>query len=449
MSDLDFFEFAFSNIPILLFCMFVTTGILYLSVRRFVFLGYLDPLHFYWTFTFGTAYGIVLALFVGGYISIYYVVLLLSYAVVFLMFLRFSAHHGQWLHKLVVALLVPGGRGRGEFWLILLLYICLALFLIANTGFGSSAETNRFEQNRGLGAFVRVADAFRLFLVASIAVVCVERWRQGKRNYLTLLLGGGYFLLLLISSLLNGAKFAILEGIYASIFALAVQGYRLRLSFLKVGILFSVVLIFAIWILGKNLQGAGVDAEAPGVYMQGTPVIYERLVLRVLANADKYYLSLPNGVIEELKADRVLVQFIAPLISVTKMSEIVGYPINDYAVGRQALLYWYPDYSVAGGPTSHFDLFSYKYFGFLPGLLFAAFVGWFLASIAALARLGRNRGPFYAALCGALWVRSIAMLLEPTVGLAYVLDIFLLFFVMNFIGVILRLASRGNVRVVN
>ncbi|WP_155738228.1 hypothetical protein [Pseudomonas putida] len=448
MSDLDFFEFAFSNIPLLLTCMFVTTGLLYLSVRRFAFLGYLDPLHFYWTFTFGTAYGIVLAMFIGGHVSLYYVALLLSYALTFLFFLRFSGRHGQQMYKWVVALLVPHGRGRGEFWIVLLIYICLAVFLIASTGFGSSAETNRFEQNRGLGAFVRVADAFRLFLVACIAVVCVERWRNGRRNYLTLVLGLGYVFLLVISSLLNGAKFAILEGIYASIFALGVYGYRLRLNFFKVGALFSVVLVFAVWVLSKNLEGAGVDTQASGVYMPNTPMLYERLALRILANADKYYLSLPNGVIEELKTDSVFVQFIAPLVSVTKMSEIVGYPINDYAVGRQALLYWYPDNTIAGGPTSHFDLFSYKYFGFFPGLMFAALMGWFLASVAALGRLGRNQRPYYAALCAALWVRSIAMLLEPTVGLAYVLDIFLLFFVINCIGVLLRFASKGNFRVV-
>ncbi|WP_288439533.1 hypothetical protein [uncultured Pseudomonas sp.] len=448
MSDLDFFEFAFSNIPLLLVCIFLSTGFLYLSVRRFVFLGYLDPLHFYWTFTFGTAYGIVLALFISGFVSLYYVALLLSYAVFFLFFLRVSKRHGKWMYKLVVTLLVPHGRGRGEFWIILLLYVCLALFLIVNTGFGASAETNRFEQNRGLGAFVRVADAFRLFLVAYIAVICVGRWRHGRRNYLTILLGVGYIFLLLLSSLLNGAKFAILEGIYASIFAMAVQGYRLRLNILKVGLLFSVVLFFAVWILSKNLEGAGVDTEASGVYMQDAPILYERLALRVLANADKYYLSLPNGVIEKLKTDSALVQFVAPLVSVTKLSEILGYPINDYAVGRQALLYWYPDNAIAGGPTSHFDLFSYKYFGFAPGLLFAALMGWFFASVSALGRLGGKQGSYYAALSAALWVRSIAMLLEPTVGLAYVLDIFILFFVVNIFGVILRLASKGNVRVV-
>lgn len=447
MSDSDFFDFAFSNISLLLSCMFIMTGLLYLSVRRFVFLGYLDPLHFYWTFTFGTAYGIVLALFIGGEVSFYYVALLFSYAVTFLLFLTFSARKGVWLFKAVSSLLVPAGRGRGEFWLVLLLYLGLAAFLIANTGFGSSAETNRFEQNRGLGAFVRIADAFRLLLIAAIAVVCVERWRNGKKNLLTLFIAIVYFSLLLISSLLNGAKFAILEGLYASFFALAVQGYRLRLSLLKVSVLSAGVLFFAVWVLGKNLQGAGVDTDANGVYMTDTPFIYERLVLRVLANADKYYLSLPNGVVERLQTDSVFVQFLAPLVSVTKMSEIVGYPVNDYAVGRQALLYWYPDYVVAGGPTSHFDLFSYKYFGFLPGLAFAAFLGWFLASIAALARYRLNDSPYYAALCGALWVRSIAMLLEPTVGLAYVLDIFLLFFVINLIGVILRFGSRDSAQV--
>jgi hypothetical protein len=399
----------------------------------------MDPLHFYWTFTFGTAYGVILALYIGGYVDSFYFAVVMAYAGVFLLSFRMGFYLRSGLHSVVGVLLVPRGKGRFEFYFVLSAYSLLALFLMWKTGFGVNAESNRFEQNRGVGAFVRVADGFRLFLLSYIALICFERWKARKRGLATWVVISFYLGLMVLSSLLNGAKFAILEGIYASLFALAVQGYRLRLGIGKVLAIFSIVLFFAVWVLARNLQQAGVDGESSGVYMPDTPILYERLALRVLANADKYYLSLPNGVIEKLQTDGALIQLLAPLISITKMSELVGHSVNDYTVGRQALLYWYPDYDVAGGPTSHFDLFSYKYFGLVPGLFFAAFIGFFLSAVASLSRF--DGGPFYAAICATLWLRSIPMLLEPATGLAYVLDIFILFFIVKLLGTLLRGSS--------
>lgn len=445
MSDVDFFEFAFSHVPMMLGCMLFCALILYLFVRRRVVLGYLDPLHFYWTFTFGTAYGVVMALYIEGYVSLFYFSFVMAYAAVFLICFRLGFHLKSSLHTVVGIFLIPRGKGRFEFYFVFLIYVCLALFLVWKTGFGVSAESNRFEQNRGVGAFVRVADGFRLFVLSYLALICLERWRRYKRGFSTWGFVVLYFVLLVLSSVLNGAKFAILEGVYASLFALAVQGYRLRLGIGKVAGIFSVVLLFAVWVLGKNLEQSGVDSSSAGVYMPNAPILYERLALRVLANADKYYLSLPNGVIEHLETDGAAIQFLTPLVSVTKMSEWVGHPVNDYTVGRQALLYWYPGYDVAGGPTSHFDLFSYKYLGMLPGVFFAAFIGLFLSSVVSLSRYGG--GPYYAAICATLWLRSLPVLLEPATGLAYVLDIFILFFVIKFFGAVIRGASLQSAKV--
>ena len=446
MSDVDFFNFAFAHMPLLLLCMGGVALVLYLSIRRKVILGYLDPLHFYWTFTFGTGYGVVLALYFEGFISFYYLCVVAGYALVFITLLSLGQRRGAWLYRAVKILLVPGGAGRFEFMLIFVIYLALAVFLLFKTGLGVTADTNRFEQNRGVGAFVRVADGLRLFVLSYLTLICCRRWSAAQRGVLTWTCIGTYAVLLIVSSLLNGAKFAILEGLYASLFAVAVQGYRVRLSVAKVAIMFTAVLVFAVWVLGKNLEQSGVDSDSSGAYMSNTPVLYERLALRVLANGDKYYLSLPNGVIERLKTDSALIQLLSPLVSVTKMSEIVGHAVNDYTVGRQSLLYWYPDYDTAGGPTSHFDLFSYKYLGLLPGIVFVAFIGFLLASIAYLGRR-QGQGPFYAALCATLWLRSIAMLLEPAVGLAYVLDIFVLFFVIKAFGMMLRAATLPNQRV--
>ncbi len=445
MSDVDFFNFAFTHVPLLLTCMVSAVLLLYMAMRRKVELGYLDPLHFYWTFTFGTAYGVVLALYVEGFVSFYYFSILIVYGLVFYLFFVFGRGRSGWLYPVVVTLLIPRGRGRFEFWLIFLVYVALAIFLFFKTGFGANAEINRFEQNRGVGAFVRVADGFRLFILGYLALLCAERWRQRRRGLITCLCVSLYMVLLLVSSLLNGAKFAVLEGIYASLFALAVQGFKVRLSLTKLLALFAMVLLFAVWVLGRNLEQSGVEENATGAYMEDSPILYERLALRILANADKYYLSLPNGVIDDLETDSALIQLLSPVVSVTKMSELVGHPVNDYTVGRQSLLHWYPDYEVAGGPTSHFDLFSYKYFGYGPGLLFAALIGLLLAAVASLGR--HQRGPFYAALCAALWLRSIPMLLEPAVGLAYMLDIFILFFCVKAVGVFLRVTTLSSAQV--
>ncbi|MEK2611958.1 hypothetical protein WLF18_22980 [Pseudomonas shirazensis] len=446
MSDVEFFNFAFSHMPLLLVCMGSVSFVLYLSIRRKVVLGYLDPLHFYWTFTFGTGYGVVLALYLEDFISFYYLCLVAGYALVFITIFSLSKRRGWWLYRAVKTLLVPRGAGRFEFMFIFFIYLALAFFLMFNTGLGVSADTNRFEQNRGVGAFVRVADGLRLFVLSYLTLICCRRWSAGQRGVVTWTCIGTYFVLLIVSSLLNGAKFAVLEGLYTSLFAVAVQGYRMRVSVAKVAIMLAAVLFFAVWVLGKNLEQSGIDSESSGAYMSDTPVLYERLALRILANGDKYYLSLPNGVIERLKTDSALIQFLSPLVSVTKMSELVGHPVNDYTVGRQSLLYWYPDYNTAGGPTSHFDLFSYKYLGLLPGILFVALIGFLLGSIVNVSRR-KAQGPFYAALCATLWLRAIAMLLEPTVGLAYVLDIFIMFFVIKVFGMMLRAATSPNQRV--
>ncbi|WP_010224121.1 hypothetical protein [Pseudomonas donghuensis] len=442
MSDVDFFEFAFSHIALVLASIAAVSFVLYISIRKSVLVGYLDPLHFYWTFTLGTAYGIVVALFLSGYISAYLIFILFSYA--FILWFVYSSLHNRlsWFRSAVNVFLVPAGKGRFEFYLVLIVYFALALFLIFKTGLGVSAETNRFEQNRGMGAFVRVADGFRLFLIGYLFLMCVERWREGRRGFATWCLFLLYLFVLVVSSMLNGAKFAVLEAIYASLFALAMLGIRVRLGFIKVALISTVVGFFALFVLAKNLDNSGVDASSGGGYMPEVPMLVERLVLRVLANGDKYYFALPNDVIEELETDGVFIQLLAPLVSVTKMSELVGHPVDNYTIGKQSLLYWYPNYDIAGGPTSHFDLFAYKYFGLIPGFIFSAFIGFLLASVSSLSRF--EGGMFYSAIAAALWVRSIPMLLEPAVGLAYMLDIFILFSIIKFFGLALRLASHSG-----
>jgi hypothetical protein len=445
MSDIDFFEFAFENIWLVVMSILAATLALYLSVRRTSPAGYLDPIHFYWTFTFGSAYGVVLALFISSKIDSYLVIMMASYGLLLVITFVYFSGAVLWLHRLSKLLLVPKANGKFEFWIIFTAYIVLAVFLILNTGLGSSAEFNRFEQNRGFGAFVRVADAFRLFIISYLFLWLTRRWKSGSRfNLGTMLLAVLFVIIVTVSSLLNGAKFAILESFYVSIVVLTVANIRFKLSFIKLSIIGAVVLTFCLYILSVNLQNSGVDTSSNGQYLKDSPLIIERLVLRVLANADKYYLALPNNVIERLQTDSLGLQLLSPLVGVTRLSEWVGHPVNDFTVGRQSLLYWYPDFAIAGGPTSHFDLFSYKYLGYIPGAVFVCLLGYLLAAISSL--LTQSGSDYQAAISATFWLRALPILLEPATGLAYIIDIFVLFFLIKLLGALIRAAIYGSSR---
>ena len=446
MSDTDFFDLAFGNLGLLLSCMVFVMALFYFCIRGKAVAGYLDPVHFYWTFTMGSAYGVVLFMYVSGKLETYLLLILFSYCSMFM--IVYSICHGRalWFPKMVRLFLVPEGKGRSEFIVVVILYSLLALFLIINVGFGSSAETNRFEQNRGFGAFVRVADGFRLFIISYLTLWIGRRFRSKNVNFVTVLMIGGLFLDILISSFLNGAKFAILESIYAVILVLFFAKFSVRVGFTKLFLLGVTVLLFAGYILTRNLENSGVDVSERGVYMPNSSVLVERLVLRVFANADKYYFALPGNVIERLETDSFFLQMLSPLVGVTTLSNAVGHPVNDYTVGRQSLLYWYPTFDVAGGPTSHYDLFAYKYLGYAGGLLFVMMLSFVLSSISTMSRVAGS--DFYYALAATLWLRALPMLLEPAIGLSYILDIFILFFVIKVFGMILRAFSqRGMVSV--
>jgi len=432
MSDFDFFIDFFDNLALFISLMVFMSMTLYISVRTVAPAGYLDPIHFYWTFTFGSAYGVVLGLFFLREIDFELLSLVTFFGLVFIFSFRyFSRHPKKRFHSYFDRLLVPQGEGKLEFTIVLLVYLVILGLIIAFVGVGMFAESNRFEQNRGFGPLVRVADALRLFVVAYVSLAIVKRYRRNKRlglNTVALILA--LLLLIVVGSVVNGAKFALLEAIYAIFVASAIFTERPKFRlWLALSVLVS-ALIFALLVLSANLNNDAATRGAEATYMEGNSLVVERLVLRVLANADKYYFSLPNHVIDELKTDNVVVAFLTPFVGVGKMSSLVGYDVSEYSIGRQTLMYFYPENDVAGGPTSHFDLFAYKYFGWFGGPLFVLFISFLLSSIMFLTKCGQGR-IFYSSLVAALWLRSQAIILEPTVGLSYIFDIFLLFFVVK------------------
>ncbi|WP_426146450.1 hypothetical protein [Polaromonas sp. DSR2-3-2] len=439
MSDIDFFAIFFSNLPLFLMAMLLMTSLLYLSVRNTTLAGYFDPIHFYWTFTFGTAYGIIISLYVLGFIENYLFLMVSGYGILFIVSFRFFIQVLTNPFKKVIDLfLVPVDDGYVEFLFALVCYLLLILTIMWFVGLGMFAETNRFEQNRGFGAFVRLADALRLFVVAYISLLILNRYKKnGRPSFGAFLLIIFFILLIVLGAVVNGSKFALLESIYAIVLAVCIYREKPKFKVFAVVATFSVILGFALLVLSINLDKSGFDKDAGPAYMAGNSVLLERLLLRVLANADKYYFSLPGNVVDNLEVDSVIVRFISPLIGETQMSALLGYNVGDYGLGRQTIMYHYPSFDVAGGPTSHFDLFAYVFFGLGFGWIFVIFVSFVLSSLLLLTKTGKNN-IFYSALVAAFWLRGLALLLEPPMGLAYVFDIFILFFIVKVFGLCVK-----------
>lgn len=428
MNAYEFYVTAFSNAPLFFSCMAIATFALFLTVRTAAIAGYLDPIHFYWTFTFGTAYGIVVALYALGHVANHLFVTISSAAILFVISFRIALVFPiKEFGRAFTLLLVPTRNRKAVFNLALVAYGILLATILYSVGAGLFAEINRFEQNRGFGALVRIADAARLFFIAYFSISFLERKKNFGWSISTILAFAAVSLLTILSSVVNGAKFAFLEALYVA-FVAAFVFYGKKPKF-RIGVAapaFLISLAFALVTLSVNLTKAGVNQSAESEFLPAGGVLTERLALRVLANADKYYLGLPNNVIDNIEIDNALVRFISPIIGTTRMSSFVGYDVGNLNVGKQILLYHDPGYEYAGGPTSHFDLFSYKYFGIAFGWLWVTFTGFLLASIASLSKHCKS-SVYASSLMATLWLRSLPILLEPPVGMAYALDVILIF----------------------
>lgn len=442
----QFYIVFFGHSTYFLFLMTLSMLLLYSSIRTIALSGYLDPLHFYWTFTFGTSYGIIIGLYGLGLISNFLFWTVIGYGVLFAFFINFfSRVKVKEIERVLRSFVSPPGDGNTQFAAICILYAALLVLLAVEVGFGISADTNRFEQNRGFGIFVRLADALRIFIIAYLTGYYIKVGRRSSyRSVRALFLLLSVVFVILLSSVVNGAKFAALEGMYGVFVAVAIYAKKPKLKFIYTCSAFLIAAIFAMAALSINLHKTGVDLESKPVYMPGGSVLVERLVLRIIGNADKYYLTLPNNVIDELKTDNVVVRYFAPIIGSTRLSQIMGYDVNEYSVGRQALLHYDPNYKIAGGPTSHFDLFAYKYWTPYFGWIWVMLTAFILSLIASLVK-GCKGDIYMTAIVAALWVRALPILLEPTVGLAYILDILVIFTSVKLISLLLKAPEKSSV----
>ncbi len=427
MNELEFIVMAIEEWPVFLALSILFSVILFLAIRRVIVGGVFDPLVLTLVLGYSVNYAVVALLWLMGKSSFLLTVLVLGYGMVMLGIFRWVSRSRR--PSLLLGLIcgvTPRRIGPLVFGSSLVAYMVMSLFIIGSIGFGMFAETNRFDAARGFGAYIRLLDFLGPFIISySTASIFVNR----RRSFMKIL---ALAIFILFAGMINGAKISVIFSLFTAFFTLSIVAIRVRIrpGIFAVGMLAG--LVFSLVALNVNLKQNNVEDSPIGAGLTGSGLVVQAFAYRVIAIGDTSYLLLPNDVIDKIRTDSVLVRFIMPFIGVTTASKVFGYPVDDFSVGRQALLYYAPNNEVAGGPTSHFDLFGYVYFGPIGGLLFAAAVGVLLGSINRVIRIVRSSpllppNCFRVALLATLWTRSVLIIIEPTVALAYIVDVLLFF----------------------
>lgn len=422
MRDYVFFDFLFSNyIEYITYALLICLLLFSLSHRKVK--NIMDPFHFYYAFTYGTGYAIILILYIHGYVDDYYFsYLLLSGAIFFIMFYCSSnstfKYKKSFFNRLSISVM---HQERFLIKFLSIIYLLLFVFYLSQISL-EMFFTSRFEANRGLGIIVRLMDALRVILAGWYFYYYLRAHK--KRFFFAALL------ISIIGALISGAKFAFLEQIYV----LCVVGYITRRKTFKFNlkslILISVIIIcftfFSLYFISKLSVMIGYNSSQ---YIAGAPVAIELLLLRILANGDAYYLSLTEHILDKVIIEHPFLQLLSNTFGNSIMAKFFDIDFSNLDVGRQIWLHWYPDDPVMRGPTNHFDLAGYAYFGYIGGIIFSAAIGYLIGIINSWKLKCDNSSALVVAFVAALYCRSLPIILNPSVGLAYIVDIYIILFV--------------------
>lgn len=422
MDRYQFYLMVFQNLPVFFICILFVTLIYYFFHLKISTSSFLDSSFFYLVFTFGSAHGIVLFLYVLGFIELKYLFLTIGYMFLFMIFLFVNLkikYNGTFYF---VKLFLPIIKYNSILYLIVyFLFILLMFYMIFFVGIGALAEDNRFEQNSGSGVFVRLFIFFRLFLICYLFLKLFSTKKKLNKIFYSSI----YLFVIIISSLIDGAKFALIESLIISFVCLSYYlGTSIKIDLKRLIPILSISLVFAISLYQININKLG-RGDNESQYISGVPYVFEAFALRILANGDKYFLSLPNNVIEKVETKPFYIRVTGSLVSSTLVSRFYGENINNYSIGKQILLYWDPSFSTAGGPTSHFDLYAYKHFSYFALIFIFILSLWFslLIKLRSYAKDNLYNSIFLAI----LYHRSWSILIEPPLGIGYIFDVLIIF----------------------
>lgn len=440
LTELQFLTIAIDNwltlVPLALLC---SIG-LWFSVRDRLTAGLLDPITLTLVFAFGINYGIVLFMKIEDLIDWTMFLMVAGYAILLMATLRLSsAVSGTPLIYMYFARLGERQLGGAVFAIASFFYGTFSLLIFWSIGFGILAETNRFDVARGYGAAIRIMDGLSPFIIAYAALAIIEKPTGRVAKFILL----GFFIL--YAAIVNGAKASVIYSLSIVFLALSMSRYKIKISMAQAIMVAVVGLSFSAIALNINLSNNNVRAESSDPLAMSSNQVIARLAYRFIGFGDTSYLILPNRIIDSLQKDSIYARFLAPIVGNDNLGKVLGYEVADYSVGRQALLHYSPNSAVGGGPTSHFDLFAYVYFGPVGGILFVIFLGWLLGRINRAVRMTAQQAQvqhnkLLISLMAAIWARGVLVIIEPTVALAYIVDIIILFTAI----IVMAMALQGS-----
>lgn len=438
MQSLDFFIFLLNNVVefvIINICFFL---ILFCLLKNRLLAGVLDPLFLILVVGFSTKYSIVVFLYLHDLISLKLLLMVLIYALILILFFTFfSKNKLNSIFAILIKAIAEKNDGKHVYIICLLLYFFISIFILFNIGFGILADTNRFENSRGFGAFVRVLDLLSVFIIAFSTVNISNLRKKQNKIFFSLIL----CLFILFSALINGAKISILFGFMTVFFVLKLNDRNFDISIKKIALGISLGVTFMVVGLTINMKNNGENINQSSEHISGVPIVGEKFINRMVSNGNTAYLILPYDIIDKLATDNFITRMFTPIIGITQMSKIVGYNAGDYSVGRQALLYHDNGATVAGGPTSHFDFFSYVNLGLVGGGIFVAFIGAVLGNLQNEIQLysrKSHKNNFLTAIYTTVWFRGVILIVEPSVGFAYLFDVFVILILISSSTLLLR-----------
>lgn len=443
MSEIEFLITAVAEWQTLVILTAISVVVLFRSIRRAVVGGVFDPMILAWVVGYSVNYAVVALLVLQGKVSAYLAFIVFGYGLLFIVLFRwFSRRPGSSRFAATVNAITPKTIGSSAFAVALAIYLAISAYIITSIGFGIFAETNRFDAGRGFGAYIRLLDFLSPFIVSYSTLAIFSSAQRSKLKIFLLLAFVGY------AAMVNGAKISIIFSLFTVFFTLTIAAIRVKIRPVVAVACVIVGLAFSVVALSINLERNSVTQDAPTTELASAGLLVEKFAYRVIASGDASYLLLPNNVIDKIDTDSAWVRFLAPFLGTGLSNKLFGYPVEDYSVGRQALLFYDTYNDVAGGPTSHFDLFSYVYFGPLGGCAFVACLAFILGSINRVIRR-TSKSPvaplnkFRIALLATLWTRAVLVIIEPTVALAYIADILIFFTLLSlFLQLVLAPAGR-------
>jgi hypothetical protein len=234
-----------------------------------------------------------------------------------------------------------------------------------------------------------------------------------------------------LSSLINGSKSSFLESAYAAAVAIIVSRRAGAIPWKKLVKPLSAVLIIAIaYAVSQqyfNSQASGSPGNSPtdALYTRG-PLLLDEFGMRIVNNGDIYFYVLPAPVFENIVIDHPFALLFGDVLGGKLMGALSGIDLTKSVdIGHQAMGYWYGDYNADVGPTDHFDLEAYKFFGPIGGTIFVLCLSCMMACVNKL-----KKGHYDYAGCAvvaAIYIRSLIILITPHVGLAFLEESVVLF----------------------